>query len=70
MGLAFLPTGGRFLFTAPQPAVTWSDALTGRQSISLGAPTYEQILRAEGPILTSEASDEGGNHYYFAERSE
>src|SRR5258708_7507914 len=27
---------GKFLFTAPQEAVTWRDALTGRESISLG----------------------------------
>jgi 2-polyprenyl-3-methyl-5-hydroxy-6-metoxy-1,4-benzoquinol methylase len=60
-----LNRGGKFLFTSPQEAVTWSDAITGRKSISLGADVYQQILRAEGLLLIGEESDEGDNHYYF-----
>jgi 2-polyprenyl-3-methyl-5-hydroxy-6-metoxy-1,4-benzoquinol methylase len=63
-----LNRGGRFLFTSPQAAVTWSDAMTGRESISLGADEYQRILRAEGLFLTGEQSDEGDNHYYFASK--
>jgi len=63
-----LNPGGRFLFTSPMKAVTWSDALTERTSISLGAEAYEQVLRAEGLLLTGEAVDEGENYYYFASK--
>jgi len=62
---ALLP-GGRFLFTAPSQSCEWRDALTGRPSISLGYDAYESLLRAEGFTLQATASDEGGNHYYFA----
>jgi 2-polyprenyl-3-methyl-5-hydroxy-6-metoxy-1,4-benzoquinol methylase len=60
-----LNPGGRFLFTSPKKAHTWSDALTGRTSISLGAEAYEHILHAEGLVLTGDAVDEGENYYYF-----
>ena len=63
-----LNPGGRFLFTSPKKAVTWSDALTGRTSISLGAEAYEQILRAEGLVRVGEAVDEGENYYYFVSK--
>jgi hypothetical protein len=42
--------------------------MTDRPSQSLGAPTYERLLRDAGLAWVSEAEDEGGNHYYFAER--
>jgi hypothetical protein len=58
--------GGKFLFTAPQPAVTWLDPITGRESVSLDAETINRIVRARGMILTGEASDEGDHLYYFA----
>ena len=61
-----LAPDGRFLFTAPEQAVTWEDSLTGRLSISLGADGYSQALHDAGLILSSEAFDEGDNHYYFA----
>lgn len=32
-----LVSGGRFLFTVPREAMVWVDALTGRESRSLGA---------------------------------
>ena len=63
-----LNPGGRFLFTAPKEPVEWSDAMTGRQSRSLGAHTYERLLRDAGLTWVAGAEDEGGNHYYFAER--
>jgi 2-polyprenyl-3-methyl-5-hydroxy-6-metoxy-1,4-benzoquinol methylase len=59
-----LSPGGRFLFTSPREAVSWSDALTGRVSISLGVEQYERLLRADGLVLVGEKSDEGENHYY------
>lgn len=61
-----LRPGGRFLFTAPAQAVTWPDALTGRRSTSLGAPTYAALLAKVGLSLTEELADEGQNHYYHA----
>ncbi|MQA91818.1 MAG: methyltransferase domain-containing protein [Gemmatimonas sp.] len=42
-----LKPGGRFLFTAPEQACTWTDMLTGRQSISLGAKVYRATLVLE-----------------------
>jgi SAM-dependent methyltransferase len=63
-----LEPGGRFLFTAPREPVEWLDAMTGRASQSLGAPTYERLLSDAGLTWVGEAEDEGENHYYFAER--
>jgi SAM-dependent methyltransferase len=59
---------GRFLFTAPRQPVEWSDAMTGRQSQSLGEQTYERLLRDAGLTLVADAQDEGENHYYFVEK--
>jgi SAM-dependent methyltransferase len=61
-----LKPGGKLLFTAPREAVRWKDALTGRESLSLGGEEYRRILEAEGLVLTDEKRDEGENHYYFA----
>jgi SAM-dependent methyltransferase len=63
-----LNPGGRFLFTAPRESLEWLDAMTDRPSQSLGAPTYERLLRDAGLTWVGEAEDEGGNHYYFVER--
>jgi SAM-dependent methyltransferase len=63
-----LNPGGRFLFTAPAEPHEWLDAMTGRQSRSLGAPAYERLLREAGLTLVTAARDEGENHYYFVER--
>jgi SAM-dependent methyltransferase len=63
-----LEPGGRFLFTAPKEPLEWLDAMTGRQSRSLGAQTYERLLRDSGLTWVAEALDEGENHYYFVER--
>lgn len=63
-----LKPGGRFLFTAPEEPLEWLDAMTGRRSHSLGAPTYERLLREAGLTWVAAAHDEGENHYYFVER--
>lgn len=63
-----LNPGGRFLFTAPKEPLEWLDAMTDRPSQSLGAQTYERLLRDAGLTWVSEAEDEGGNHYYFVEK--
>jgi SAM-dependent methyltransferase len=57
---------GRFLFTSPYQVGTWTDVLTGTQSVSLGRQRYREILASEGLELERETSDEGDNHYYFA----
>ena len=57
-----LNPGGRFLFTAPKEPLEWLDAMTGRQSQSLGAQTYERLLRDAGLRWVAEAQDEGENH--------
>lgn len=59
---------GRFLFTAPRESHEWLDAMTGRQSRSLGAATYERLLQAAGLLRVGEARDEGDNYYYFVEK--
>jgi len=63
-----LKPAGSFLFTSPRDVVAWNDAITGRQSISLGVEGYERILRGEGLILLGEQVDEGGNHYYLVSK--
>lgn len=62
---ALTPSGG-FLFTAPAEACTWRDLSTGRESRSLGADRYRELLCAAGLALRGEQDDEGGNHYYDA----
>jgi SAM-dependent methyltransferase len=52
----------------PGEPLEWLDAMTGRQSQSLGAQIYERLLRDAGLTWVAEAEDEGGNHYYFVER--
>ena len=59
---------GRFLFTATKEPLEWLDGMTDRQSQSLGAQTYERLLRDAGLTWVAEALDEGENHYYFVER--
>jgi 2-polyprenyl-3-methyl-5-hydroxy-6-metoxy-1,4-benzoquinol methylase len=64
-----LNPGGKFLFTSPKGAVKWRDALTDRESISLGAEGYHQILRAEGLDVVGERPDEGDNYYYLSTKT-
>jgi hypothetical protein len=59
-----LCTGGSFLFTSPFQACTWSDSLTGRLSVSLGAEAYRHLLTAEGLTVVREFHDDGDNYYY------
>ena len=63
-----LEPGGRFLFTAPKEPVEWLDGMTGRPSQSLGAQTYERLLRDAGLTWVADAQDEGENYYYFVEK--
>ncbi len=59
-----LNPGGRFLFTSPAQAGAWTDALTGRESLSLGAEAYKSVLTEAGLALIGEQVDEGDNHYF------
>jgi SAM-dependent methyltransferase len=64
-----LRSGGRLLFTAPSQSCSWRDAMTGRTSVSLGYEAYRKVLEAEGMLLVGTGSDEGENHYYFAQKA-
>jgi SAM-dependent methyltransferase len=64
-----LTPGGSFVFTSPSPECSWSDALTGRTSISPGADAYRRMLAAEGLTVIRELQDEGENHYYLSVKS-
>jgi len=59
-----LNSNGQFLFTSPKEKCVWHDLLTQRESVSLGAPCYREVLQVEGFVLVGETSDEGNNHYY------
>lgn len=63
-----LKVRGRFLFTAPVQACAWYDLMTGRESRSLGAVTYQALLAQAGLALAAEYTDAGQNHYYDAVR--
>lgn len=60
-----LKPGGKFLFASPKETTTWRDVLTGRESISLGAERYQQLLVSAGLHAVGELYDEGNNHYYL-----
>jgi len=64
-----LNLGGKFLFASPKESVKWHDALTDRESISLGTEQYQRILRAEGLVLIGEECDEGNNYYYLSSKA-
>lgn len=64
-----LPSGGRFLFTAPSELCSWADIMTGRTSISLGYEAYRNVLEAESMSLVGTHRDNAGNHYYFAQKA-
>ncbi len=59
---------GHFLFTSPQEACSWTDAMTGLRSLSLGHEAYETDLRESGLGLVGNMVDEGENYYYFAKK--
>ena len=58
----------RFLFTSPEKVLTLNDSVTDRESVSLGAAEYDNILSVAGFELQAEYEDEGQNHYYDAEK--
>lgn len=62
---ALIP-GGRLLFTSPAALCRWTDVLTGRPSISLGAEAYKSLLSDVRLALVGTHVDEGQNHYYEA----
>lgn len=65
---AALKPGGHFLFSAPTQIATWTDVMTGRQSVSLGDEEYRRALAAAGLVIVAEYVDEGESHYYDAVR--
>lgn len=63
-----LVPGGRLLFTATAKPAIWNDAMTGLESISLGAQEYRRLLGAAGISVAEEYQDVGENHYFDAFR--
>jgi SAM-dependent methyltransferase len=61
-----LVPGGRLLFTSPAKPAVWNDAMTGLESISLGAVKYKELLGAAGISVSEEYEDVGENHYFDA----
>jgi SAM-dependent methyltransferase len=59
-----LVPGGRLLFTSPAKPAVWKDAMTGLESISLGAEEYKKLLGAAGISVAKEYQDVGENHYF------
>lgn len=58
--------GGKLLFTSPSQPITWKDAITLQESVSLGAERYRELLAVSGLSVMEEFEDEGENHYYHA----
>jgi SAM-dependent methyltransferase len=61
-----LVPNGRLLFTSPAKPAIWNDAMTGLESVSLGAEEYTRLLGAIGISIACEYEDEGDNHYFDA----
>ncbi len=61
-----LMPGGRLLFTSTAKPAVWNDAMTGLESLSLGAEQYRKLLEAVGISVAEEYEDEGENHYFDA----
>jgi SAM-dependent methyltransferase len=61
-----LVPGGRLLFTATAKPAAWNDAMTGLESISLGAEEYRKLLESAGISVAEEYEDAGENHYFDA----
>ncbi len=57
---------GRLLFTSPAKPAIWNDAMTGLESVSLGAEQYRNLLGAIGLSVLEEYEDDGDNHYFDA----
>lgn len=60
---------GRLLFTAPAQPAVWKDAITGRESVSLGAEIYRDLLASVGIRLEREYEDGSENHYFEGRKS-
>ncbi len=60
--------GGRLLFSAPRQTGSWQDLLTKKTSWSLGEETYQNLLEQSGFSVIATHEDEGGSHYYEAQR--
>ena len=65
---AALKPGGSFLFTSPHQSCEWSDSLTGRKSVSLGADAYRRLVEVAGLNVVGNTEDEGQNYYYFVRK--
>jgi SAM-dependent methyltransferase len=65
-----LVPGGRLLFTATAEPAIWNDAMTGLESISLGAVQYRELLGAAGLSVAKKYDDLGENHYFDAFREQ
>jgi SAM-dependent methyltransferase len=61
-----LVPGGRLLFTSTAKPNVWNDAMTGLESISLGAEQYRKLLGAAGILVAEEYEDVGESHYFEA----
>jgi len=61
-----LVPGGRLLFTSSAKSGVWNDAMTGLESVSLGAEEYRKLLGAAGLSVAEEYEDLGGNDYFDA----
>jgi hypothetical protein len=59
-----LVPGGRLLFTSTVKPAVWNDAMTGLESISLGADEYKALLGTSGISVVGEYEDVGENHYF------
>ena len=67
---AALNPGGLFLFTAPQQAHSWTDAMTDLPSRSLGYDAYQAACESVGlTLIPAPPPDAGGNYYYLAQRA-
>ncbi len=63
-----LNPGGKLLFSAPRQICAWDDLLTGRRSTSLWTEAYHRVLVRSGLHFIKEQVDEGGTHYYEAQK--
>jgi SAM-dependent methyltransferase len=59
-----LVPGGRLLFTSSAKPAVWNDAMTGLESVSLGADQYKKLLATAGITVVDEYEDVGENHYF------
>lgn len=64
-----LKPGGHVLMTAPTEVAEWRDNLTGARSVSLGGERYRALFAEAGLRITSEVTDEGGNHYWLTTKA-